>query len=65
MKKDTSRVEVLVRRAFDLLLEIRQHPEAVHLLAQVIGFLKVLVRERRTPSEPVVICVRAVHIRGG
>ena len=57
-------METLVRHAFDLLLEIRRRPEAPRLLTQVIGYLQSLVKEGGAESEHMVVCVRAVRIRG-
>ena len=63
MKRKTRSLEALVRRAFDLLLEIRQHPQAPRLLTQAIGYLQLLVKEGEADSGPVVVCVRTVRIR--
>ncbi len=64
MKRKRGSVEALVRHAFDLLLEIRQRPEAPRLLTQVIGYLQSLVKEGGAENEHWVVCVRAVRIRG-
>ena len=56
-------VEAMVRNAFELLLEIRAHPQAHHLLGLAIGFLRTLVRQSDGRSAPVVVAVRAVRLR--
>ena len=64
MKRKTGSVEALVRHAFDLLLEIRQRPEAPRLLTLVIGYLQSLARQGGAGGEDWVVCVRTVRIRG-
>jgi hypothetical protein len=53
----------MVRHAFGLVLELRSHREAQSILGQAIAFLKLLVEQHGNRSSPVVISVRAVHIR--
>jgi hypothetical protein len=65
MDRTKPAIEVLVRQAFGLLLEIRSHPEAKPLLGQAIAFLRMLVQESEAASPPLVVSVRAVRIRGG
>jgi len=54
----------MVRHAFSLVLELRSHREAQSILAQAIAFLRLLAEERGNTRSPLVISVRAVHIRG-
>ena len=63
MGRPSPSVEAMVRHAFGLVLELRSHREAQSILAQAIAFLKLLVEQRGNRSSPVVISVRAVHIR--
>jgi hypothetical protein len=56
-------VEAMVRNAFELLLEIRAHPQAHRLLLLAIGFLKTLVRQTNGEAAPVVVAVQAVRLR--
>lgn len=62
MAQHVASTECLVREAFGLLLDVRRHPEARHLLVQVIAFLKMLVRDPGRDGPPVVLSVRAVSI---
>ncbi len=55
--------EAMVRNAFDLLLEIRAHPQANRLLLMAIGFLKTLVRQTRAETAPIVVAVQTVRLR--
>jgi hypothetical protein len=57
-------VEVMVRNAFELLLEIRAHPQAHRLLLLAIGFLKTLIQKRDGEAVPVVMAVQAVRLWG-
>ena len=63
MARPSPSVEAMVRHAFGLVLELRNHREAQSILAQAIAFLKLLVEQHGNQSSPVVISVRAVHIR--
>jgi hypothetical protein len=56
-------VEPMVRNAFELLLEIRAHPQAHRLLLLAIGFLKTLVRQSDGEAAPIVVAVRAVRLQ--
>lgn len=63
MSRQKASVEPMVRKAFELLLEIRAHPEAYRLLALAIGFLKTLARKTDGDTQPVVVAIQAVRIR--
>lgn len=62
MSRQQPSVEAKVREAFELLLQIRAHPEACRLLSLAIGFLKTVVRDTDGETTPVVISVQAVRI---
>jgi hypothetical protein len=64
MARPSPAVEAMVRHAFSLVLELRSHREAQSILAQAIAFLRLLAEERGNTRSPLVISVRAVHIRG-
>ena len=63
MSRQNPSVESMVRKAFELLLELRAHPEAHRLLSLAIGFLKTLVRDTDREALPVMVAVQAVRIR--
>ncbi len=63
MSEQAPSTDRLVQQAFGLLLEIRSHSNARHLLTLGVGFLKVLALRRATEDPPLVVSVRAVHIR--
>lgn len=63
MARPSPTVEAMVRHAFGLVLELRSHREAKSILAQAIAFLNLLVEHPDSRSNPVVVSVRAVHIR--
>ena len=63
MKHPSPSIEALVRHAFDLLLQIRNRPEAPSRLGQAVAFLKLLAREKDAQSNPLLITVQAVRIR--
>lgn len=62
MREPATSNEPLVRLGFDLLLEIRGHPEARRLLIQATTFLKMLLRDTRTDDPPVVMFVRTLRV---
>ncbi len=63
MKGRTSSVEVLVRQAFDLLMEARRKPEANRLLSLAIAFLKSILRDSDLEPFPVVVSIHALRTR--
>ncbi len=63
MSEQAPSTDQLVQQAFGLLLEIRSHSNARHLLTLGVGFLKVLALRRATEDPPLVVSVRAVQIR--
>jgi hypothetical protein len=63
MARQKPGTEAMVRNAFELLLEIRAHPQAQRLLLLAIGFLRTLVRQTDSETPPVVVAVQAVRIR--
>lgn len=63
MSRPKPSVETLVRKAFELLLGIRAHPQAHHLLLLAIGFLETLGRQTDAEAPPMVVAVQAVRVR--
>ena len=63
MNRRSHSVEAKVREAFELLLELRSHPDASRMLSIANSFLDMLLRQEGTDGPPVVISVKAVRIR--
>ncbi len=55
--------EALVRKCFDLLVELRGHREAPRLLTKAIAFLHTLTRHSEAGEIPVLVSVRVVRVR--
>ncbi len=55
--------EPLVRRCFDLLVELRRHREAPRLLTKAIAFLQTLNQDSEPGDVPVLLTVRVVRAR--
>ncbi|HLI31063.1 MAG TPA: hypothetical protein VKV79_08200 [Terriglobia bacterium] len=62
MNQTHNSVENSIRKAFELLLEIRGHRHAEHLLDLANGYLRLLA-SRDSACLPVVTSIRAVRIR--
>ncbi len=63
MNRQPASVEGLVRKAFGLLLEIRQHREAGHLLDLAVTFLNLLLQDAERQASPIVVSIQAVRLR--
>ncbi|GEM_PF-1491920 len=51
------------RRAFDLLLKMRQHDQAEQILGQMVGYMRTLLRETDGESPPIIVSVQAIRLR--
>ncbi|HUY14876.1 MAG TPA: hypothetical protein VMX16_14780 [Terriglobia bacterium] len=51
------------RKAFDLLIRIRQHEQAEQMLGQMLGYMKTLLRETEGESPPIIVSVQAIRLR--
>ena len=56
-------VEVMVREGFNLLLELRRHPEARRLMPLANAFLQTLLHQADRDVPPFVVSVKAMPIR--
>jgi hypothetical protein len=56
-------VEGLVREGFNLLLELRRHPEARELIPLANAFLHTLLHQAGRDAPPFVVSVKAMPIR--
>lgn len=63
MRQPMDPTEATVRKAFDLLLELRSSPEAPRLLPCAVSFLEMLVRQSHPESPSLVVSVRALSLR--
>jgi hypothetical protein len=62
MNQTHNSVEASIRKAFELLIQIRGHRQADRLLALANGYLRTLLHS--TPeSTPIMVSIRAVRIR--
>ncbi len=63
MKRQESALEASIRKAFGLLLEIRGHRDAGHLLHLAVVFLNMLVKDADQTASPIMVSIRTVRIR--
>ena len=52
----------MARKAFGLLLELRERDNAYHLLTQANAFLEVLVKGKEVNAAPIMLSVRVVQV---
>ncbi len=63
MTRQQSALEASIQKAFGLLLEIRGHRNAGHLLHLAVAFLNILLQDAGQTASPVVVSIHAVRIR--
>lgn len=63
MKTTSTSTQTMARRAFSLLLEMRERENARQLLSQAIAFLEVLAREKEVNTTPIMLSVRVMQLR--
>ncbi len=63
MSRQESAIEASIQKAFGLLLEIRGHDNAGHLLHLAVAFLSMLLHDAGRTASPVVVSVNTVRIR--
>ncbi|HEX5481177.1 MAG TPA: hypothetical protein VFZ08_00970 [Terriglobia bacterium] len=62
MNQPHNSIETSIRKAFELLIQIRGHRQAGHLLDLANSYLHVLA-SRESQCTPIVVSVRMVRIR--
>ena len=63
MKATTGTTQKMARRAFEILLQLRERENAHQLLTKAIAFLKMLDREKDVTTTPVMLSVRVMQLR--
>ena len=63
MTRQESSLEASIQKAFGLLLEIRGHRNAGHLLHLAVAFLNMLLHDGDQTASPVTVSIQAVRIR--
>ncbi len=63
MSRASSSIDTMVRRAFDLLLELREQADGRRQLTLAIEFLETLARHADARGAPVVVSVQAFRVR--
>jgi hypothetical protein len=56
-------IDLNFRKAFDLLLKMRQHQQAEQILGYMVGYMKTLLRQTDAESPPVIVSVQAIRLR--
>ncbi|MGH9432587.1 MAG: hypothetical protein ACRD3T_13680 [Terriglobia bacterium] len=51
------------RRAFDLLLRMRQHEQSEQILAQLVEYMRTLLRETDGDFPAIIVSVQAIRLR--
>jgi hypothetical protein len=63
MKAKPRTTQTMARKAFGLLLELREREDAHQLLTQAIAFLEMLGREKEVNAAPFMLSVRVMQLR--
>jgi hypothetical protein len=63
MTRQESSLEASIQKAFGLLLEMRGHRNANHLLHLAVAFLNILLQDGDHTASPVTVSIQAVRIR--
>jgi len=63
MTRQESSLEASMQKAFGLLLELRGHRDAGHLVHLAVAFLTMLLQDAGRTTSPVVVSVNTVRIR--
>ena len=63
MKATPRTMQQMARKAFGLLLELREHDNAHQLLTQAIAFLEMLGREKDVKAAPIMLSIRVMQLR--
>jgi len=63
MSAKTRSIQRLATQAFGLLLELRAHHDAHHLLTRAVAFLELLAHEKEMDATPVMLSVRVLQLR--
>jgi hypothetical protein len=56
-------VEFLIRKGFDLLLELRRHPDARRLLPLATTFLEMILEQGEGGAPPFMVSIKAILLR--
>ena len=62
-QESESALEASIQKAFGLLLEIRGHRNAGHLLHLAVAFLRMLLQDADQTLSPFMVSIRAVRVR--
>lgn len=63
MSGEGASIEWNFRKAFDLLLKMRQQEQAEQILGQMVGYMRTLLRETDRESNPIIVSVHAIRLR--
>lgn len=63
MERQAKKVESLVREGFDLLLQLRRHPDAQRLVSLTNAFMQTLLQSAEAAPPAVMVSVKAVPLR--
>ena len=63
MTRQESSLEASIQKAFGLLLEMRGHRNASHLLHLAVVFLNMLLQHGDQTASPLTVSIQAVRIR--
>ena len=55
--------QLMARKAFGLLLELRQRQDSRQALAKALAYLEVLAKEKNVNSAPVILSIRLMPLR--
>ncbi len=59
----SNEVELLIRKGFDLLLELRRHPDAQRLLPLATACLETILKQGEGDAPPLMVSIKAILLR--
>ena len=62
MRVNPRTTQKMARKAFGLLLELREHDNAYHLLTQANAFLEMLAKGNEIKAAPIMLSVRVMQV---
>jgi hypothetical protein len=63
MKSKLITTQKMARKAFGLLLELREREDAHQVLSKALAFLEILVREKQVDASSIMLSIRLMQLR--
>ena len=63
MKSKLITTQKMARKAFGLVLELREREDAHQVLSKALAFLEILVREKQVDASSIMLSIRLMQLR--